>query len=398
MSTVSKLVIKACSDNKFSSFTGEFTTSINPENLMIKSGVAYHTQHQAMGSSSLLKYRGSPPKLLSFSLLFDNTGIMPGSNTIVVMEQIKQLQDIIYNVQKKNNAPNYIRVIWGQIDFKGRLVDLDIVYSMFQVDGTLLRAEAVISILEEISASRDGESTIGKDTEHTKASGKNASAILNRNRHTSDDETFKATPDGSEPYNYAPNGAYEGGPDDTYNGSRREASSPRNNGIEPTPGPVGEPQSSRNNGIRSGAREESSNKPVNNNSESRARGGPNSPENNGQRSGAGKRPSNQVNNSSEYGVGKESNKPSNNRSGSKAGTGANKSIKNNSRSGAGTGANKSIKNNSRSGWPKGELPDSGDLDSLKDTIKDGIPKLSFWQRAKLFAMKVAIKTYNTVKN
>lgn len=219
MSNVSKLAIKACSDNKFSSFTGEFITSINPENLVIKSGIAYHVPHGMIGSS-LLKYGGSPPKLLSFSLLFDNTGIIPGSNAIGVMEQVNKLQDIAYNVNKKNNAPNYIRVIWGQIDFKGRLVDLDIVYSMFKVDGTLVRAEASIAVLEEITPLGKGQSTDGKDGDYAQSSGASATSNNDVRDQKSSDDSFAATPDGKNgAYSGAPDGAYDGGPDDTYHGA-----------------------------------------------------------------------------------------------------------------------------------------------------------------------------------
>lgn len=220
MSNVSKLVIKACSDNKFSSFTGEFITSINPENVVIKSAVSYHVPG-GMPSAHLLKYCGSPPSLLSFSLLFDNTGIIPGSNAIAVMEQVKQLQDVTYNVHKKNNAPNYIRIIWGQIDFKGRLVDLDIVYSMFQVDGTLVRAEARIAVLEELVTLGTGKSAAGVDSNYAKASG--AHATVHRttlNQGTSSDAVFAPTPNGMNgAYSGAPDGAYSGGPDDIYHGS-----------------------------------------------------------------------------------------------------------------------------------------------------------------------------------
>lgn len=221
MSKVSKLVIKACSDNKFSSFTGEFITSINPENLAIKSAVSYHVP-EGMSGANLLKYRGSPPKLLSFSLLFDNTGIMPGSNAIAVMEQVKQLQDVAYSVHKKNNAPNYIRVIWGQIDFKGRLVALDIVYSMFQVDGTLVRAEAHISVLEELVPLGKGKAAAGVDSNYTKPSGANATASrkVAASQATSNQEAFAPTPNGmSGAYSGAPPGAYDGGPDAIYHGS-----------------------------------------------------------------------------------------------------------------------------------------------------------------------------------
>lgn len=224
MSNVSKLVIKACSDNKFSSFTGEFITSINPEDLVIKSDVSYHVP-EGMASAHLLKYCGSPPRLLSFSLLFDNTGIMPGSNAIAVMDQVKQLQDVAYHVHKKHNAPNYIRVIWGQLDFKGRLQNLDIVYSMFQVDGTLVRAEARMSVLEEIVPVGKGKSAAGVDTNYQKASGPSATVGRKAPLQTgSSDAAFAPTPNGvNGAYSGAPEGAYSGGPDDIYHGANASA-------------------------------------------------------------------------------------------------------------------------------------------------------------------------------
>lgn len=219
MGNVSKLVIKACSDNKFSSFIGEFITSINPENLSIKSGVAYHVAHGMVGAGTL-KYRASPPRLLSFSLLFDNTGIIPGSNAISITEQIKQLQDVAYHIHKKNNSPNYIRIIWGELDFKGRLVKLDVSYTMFHVDGTLVGAEADIAVLEEIVFSGKGKNAAGVDDEYAKLPGATAKSNYSKQkREVVREEAFAATPGGMQgAYSGAPKGAYEGGPDDIYHG------------------------------------------------------------------------------------------------------------------------------------------------------------------------------------
>ena len=149
MKQVSKLTIKACKNNQYSSFKDEFTSFINPENLFFKSNIVYHAPPSRV---KRLKYRKSPPTLLSFSLLFDSTGMIPGTgNKNNVMDQVKRLQDITYNVQKEQRMPNYLRIIWGDIDFKGRLIDLNINYSLFKSDGTLVRAEARLAILGEQS-------------------------------------------------------------------------------------------------------------------------------------------------------------------------------------------------------------------------------------------------------
>jgi hypothetical protein len=150
MSGISKLIIKAYGDEGFSSEKGEFSASLNPANLKITSSLDYAVS-QAMGANSLaLRYNVSPPRVLSFKLLFDNTGIFPDSSA-AVKDQLDSLQSIIYNFQDDVKEPYYIRVIWGTIDFKGKLVGLETSYTLFQADGSPSRAEADIVILEQVS-------------------------------------------------------------------------------------------------------------------------------------------------------------------------------------------------------------------------------------------------------
>lgn len=149
MSGISKLIIKAYSDNTFGTAKGEFSASINPANIKITSSVNYDTT-QGMGSPSMaLRYNITPPRVLSFKLLFDNTGVIPDSGTDV-KNQLDTLRSLVYDYHEDLNAPYYIRVIWGVIDFKGRLTGLETSYTMFQADGSPIRAEADITVLEEI--------------------------------------------------------------------------------------------------------------------------------------------------------------------------------------------------------------------------------------------------------
>ncbi|HLP34991.1 MAG TPA: hypothetical protein VK133_03285 [Amoebophilaceae bacterium] len=425
MSTVSKLMIKACRDNKFSSFTGQFITSINPENLVIKSGVGYHTP-QSMAGATLLQYRGTPPRLLAFSLLFDNTGIIPGSNTIPVIEQVKQLQAIAYDVQKKNNAPNYIRVVWGQIDFKGRLVDLEVTYSMFQMDGTLVRAEAKITVLEEIPLVGPGKSAAGKDSEYAKASG--ASATGSHRIGTQDgnvgaptEEAFAPTPDGTNgAYSGAPDGAYEGGPDDVYEGDR---SNNNNTGWGAASSTGGGMHTSANQGPNSNNIGEGSGAGTNNVAGKGGRTGTNhiaggahraGTNNMGIGDGTGKNAKNHNSTGSNMGS-----NTSSHTIGSNAAGGGNASGMN-SGGGAETGAYRMHAHNNKTdsgsynySHVNGKQPPRGIgsnltthkkdfnlklANSLKDKIDDiKPPKLSLWQKIKLAAKKVAPKTYNAVK-
>ena len=149
---VNKLTIKAYADEKFSSQQGEFTAAINPENLKITSGVDYHTAQGLGASSTALKYKASLPRVLTFNLLFDGTGVFPGAEEDVE-KQVNQLKEIMYDFQGNIHAPYYIRVIWGTIDFPGKLTNLALSYTMFQANGTPIRAQAEIAVVEHIEES-----------------------------------------------------------------------------------------------------------------------------------------------------------------------------------------------------------------------------------------------------
>ena len=195
--SISKLVIKAYSDESFATEKGEFSASINPANLKIASSVEYE-KSQGMGSPSMaLRYNVSPPKELSFKLLFDNTGIFPDSDTSV-KDQLDALQDLVYKFQENTNSPYYVRVIWGIIDFKGKLVSLETNYTMFKSDGAPIRAEVDIVVLEDASSSKITQAikaaanTTSTATTSAVAAGSAATAAGNNSATTASTNTAAA--------------------------------------------------------------------------------------------------------------------------------------------------------------------------------------------------------------
>jgi len=71
---ICKLLLKAYTDNTFSSEKGEFTTTINPSNLKIYSSTNY-SKISSIGNVNILNYKNVEPRIMSFSLLLDNTGV-----------------------------------------------------------------------------------------------------------------------------------------------------------------------------------------------------------------------------------------------------------------------------------------------------------------------------------
>ena len=144
---VAKLVIKVYGDSDFGAEKGEFVSTINPKDLKIYNEIEYSDSQTFGNPNWTLQYNISRPKILSFSLLFDNTGIFFNSN-IDVKQQVKSLESLIFSYQEDINEPFYVRVIWGSIDFKGKLLKMQTNYSMFKNDGSPIRAQTDISIIE----------------------------------------------------------------------------------------------------------------------------------------------------------------------------------------------------------------------------------------------------------
>ena len=252
MSGISKLIIKAYSDEGFSVSKGDFSASINPAHLKIVSSVDYDTS-QGMGSSSMaLRYNVSPPRSLYFKLLFDNTGVIPESDA-KVKDQLDSLYNIIYNFQDELSSPYYIRVIWGVIDFKGKLVNLETSYTMFQADGAPIRAEVDIAILEDVNPSSISQA-IKAQSDAATAAGTNGGAApaaaavaeaaagavaggaatssqqSTENDANSNNETAGAGGNQNNPENNSSNAGSNTDPTTSDNGSEAGSTSPENTG------------------------------------------------------------------------------------------------------------------------------------------------------------------------
>lgn len=154
-SGISKLTINAYADNKFSASKGEYIVDINPESVKITSSVDYHLS-QGMGAPGTLRYNSSAPRVLSFKLLFDNSGIIP-ETAMPVEDNLQQLAKVTRDVQTDIQSPYYVRVTWGVIDFKGRLINLDVRYTKWSAEGKPVRAEAFVQVLEEVGLSKTSQ-------------------------------------------------------------------------------------------------------------------------------------------------------------------------------------------------------------------------------------------------
>jgi hypothetical protein len=153
MGELTKMKIVAYKDPDFTSQLGEYNLLVNPENYKMRNEQQYSVQETTAGSSAqTVKYKGAGTDLFELALFFDGTGVLTKKK---VDDQVKEVKDLVYKYNGDIHEPNYLKVYWGtQSLFQGRLKSWNINYTMLDLDGTPLRAEAVIVIMASISAKK----------------------------------------------------------------------------------------------------------------------------------------------------------------------------------------------------------------------------------------------------
>jgi hypothetical protein len=153
MGELTKMKIVAFKDPDFSSKLGEYDVLVNPENYKQKNEQQYSTTDTTNGSSAqTAKYKGGGSGLFEIVLFFDGTGVITKDK---VADQVKKVKDLIYKYNGDIHEPNYLRVYWGtQSLFQGRLKSWNVNYTMLDMDGSPLRAEATAILIASVSAKK----------------------------------------------------------------------------------------------------------------------------------------------------------------------------------------------------------------------------------------------------
>lgn len=142
-----QLTIYAYSDSSFRSQVGqELKLMLNPNKFKHQHSIEYtSTQLQPFGLPDVSKmYRSTNAEKLSFTLLFEGTGAVKGQSTSDVKQQVNDFYNLCYAVNGNIHRPNFIKLVWGNIEFRGQLVSCDINYLLFKPNGVPLRAEVEV--------------------------------------------------------------------------------------------------------------------------------------------------------------------------------------------------------------------------------------------------------------
>jgi hypothetical protein len=118
---------------------------INPETYTLEYKVKTDDKQGQGTSGKQSKFTYSPPNELTFEFLFDNTGIIDGKpKKAGVFDEVKRFQSLLMKFQGKSHEPNHLKLVWGNLIFKGRAIELGITYKLFNPDGQPIRAVAKV--------------------------------------------------------------------------------------------------------------------------------------------------------------------------------------------------------------------------------------------------------------
>lgn len=119
----------------------KFEALINPETYTIEYKVKT-SDAQAQGSSGAQpKFEYTLPEELTFDFLFDNTGLIDGvPEPDGVFDKVLAFRRLLTEYRGESHEPYHLKLVWGNLLFKGRAVEVGVTYKLFNPDGQPIRA------------------------------------------------------------------------------------------------------------------------------------------------------------------------------------------------------------------------------------------------------------------
>lgn len=146
---LSKLKITGFRDREMKHRVGELTAMYNPSSLALDYQTEYRIDDFINSVKQSNHYRKARPGGLTLELIFD--GSLPG-NSVPVDMQLSALRELVCEVDPGTGEPHFLQVSWGTLRwnglgyFAGRMTSLAVRYTLFDRDGSPLRAQATLTL------------------------------------------------------------------------------------------------------------------------------------------------------------------------------------------------------------------------------------------------------------
>lgn len=145
---LTKLTIESYKDRNFNSILCTYELEVNP--IEYNNGMAIAYSSPTRIAEDTPSYGGYTDNELKFKFLLDGTGAV--REGVVLSDELENIQKAVYNYNGDTHEPPYLKLVWGNLSYGGRLKKMDIHYTMFGPQGDALRAEVEMVILKYIDA------------------------------------------------------------------------------------------------------------------------------------------------------------------------------------------------------------------------------------------------------
>jgi len=134
------------------------TVMFNPDTITIHHENQYQKKQGINTIGRQARYLYSLPQIARFKLIIDGTGA--GELALItksVGEQVSEFLDNCYHMDGDLHEPRFLKLQWGEgelQDFDCRLRTVDIKYTLFNDNGSPLRAELDISFVQDMETQK----------------------------------------------------------------------------------------------------------------------------------------------------------------------------------------------------------------------------------------------------
>jgi phage tail protein X len=148
-----------------------FEALINPETYTLEYKVKTADGQGPGTSGAQVKFEYTMPEELTFEFLFDNTGIIDGdAKPDGIFDDVNHFRQMLTGYQGSAHEPYHLKLVWGNLIFKGRAIELSITYKLFNPDGQPIRAVAKVKFKGSIEEKKRNmkEAKLSADLTHVR--------------------------------------------------------------------------------------------------------------------------------------------------------------------------------------------------------------------------------------
>jgi hypothetical protein len=145
-----KMTIIAYKDEGFSSRVGRIKVQVNPSTYHQTKKHNY-TETPVIGGTQVYRFGNEEAETQTFEFIFDQSGVIAGSSTETVKNQVKNFVKLVYQVNGSIHTPNNILLSWGTLQFRCFCESIDIEYTHFNRNGIPIRAKIKADFKQKIT-------------------------------------------------------------------------------------------------------------------------------------------------------------------------------------------------------------------------------------------------------